>query len=333
LTPRRGRAIVARMSEVLPSLADLERAAARLGDRVHRTPLLSSRTLGDATGACVWLKCENLQRSGSFKIRGALNACTASIEAGEAGEAGFLTYSSGNHGQAVALAARLLGRRAVVVVPEDIPPVKRAAIEGYGAEIVVCGRTSSERGERAREIERSTGARMIEPFDHPHTIAGQGTTGLEILEQVDGPITVLVPVGGGGLLAGIAIACATRGEHRANVIGVEPETADAMHRSLAAGRVVALEQPPATIADGLKPVAPGALTFAAARAHVDRVIRVPDDAIRRAQRSLLERAKLLVEPSGAATTAALLENPAQFAGRTVVVVLSGGNTEPASIYA
>lgn len=310
----------------LPSAADLARAAERLRGHVHRTPLLSSRTLGDRVGARVLLKCENLQRAGSFKIRGALNTCLQLHEAGEIGSAGVITYSSGNHAQAVALAASILGCAATVVVPETIPAVKRAATEGYGARVITCGHTSLERRERAETIASDTGARVIPPFDHPWIIEGQSTVGREIIEDAPETRTILVPIGGGGLIAGVALAAATSGAD-VRVLGVEPHGADAMRQSLAAGRKVTLPGPPDTIADGLCPVAPGDLTLEAARRHVEEVLLVDDRAIRDAQRWLLERAKLLVEPSGAATTAALLAAPERFRGQEVAVVLSGGNCQ------
>jgi threonine dehydratase len=323
----------------LPELADIEAARERLHGLIHRTPLLTSRSLGEGSGSRVFLKCENLQRAGSFKIRGALNACLLAREAGTIGPAGVLTYSSGNHGQAVALAARLLGFEATVLVPEDISSVKEAAIGGYGGRVVRCGLTSNERYEGALRLSRETGAHIIHPYDHPHIIAGQGTAGLELVEDFEAraelpagadPDVVLVPVGGGGLIAGIAIAVASL-RPALRVIGVEPETADALARSLAAGERVALPRPPRTIADGLRALTPGRLTYLAARRHVPEVLRVADETIRRAQRLLLERAKLLVEPSGAVPAAALLEHAERFRGLAVALLLSGGNAEAGSL--
>lgn len=310
----------------LPDERTLKDSAARLLEHIHRTPLLSSRTLGEHCGGRVFLKAENLQRAGSFKIRGALNSCLNARDAARIGDAGVLTYSSGNHGQAVALAARLIGCPATVVVPEDIPGVKEAAILGYGARIVRCGLTSEDRHRKALEIEGETGACVIAPFDHVDTIAGQATVGREIVEQLPEVDTIIVPVGGGGLLAGIALAARSQ-PAKPRVIGVEPETANAMYLSLEAGRKVTLTAPPQTVADGLRPLAPGDLTLLATQRHVERVVLVNDDEILRAQRLLLERAKLFVEPSGAASVAALLRYSREFRGKTVVVVLSGGNAE------
>jgi threonine dehydratase len=312
-------------SPSLPSLSDIDAARDRIGAHVHWTPLLSSRTIGSLTETNVWLKCENLQRTGSFKIRGALNACLRAREEGRLPEAGVLTYSSGNHGQALALAASLVGCAARVVVPEDIPDVKRAAIGGYGASVEPCGLTSIDRYERAVAIAEETGALIIPPFDHADIIAGQGTTGLEILEDLPEVDTILVPTGGGGLLSGVAIGTTARNPST-RIFAVEPAEANGMQRSMDAGQIVQLTHVPRTIADGLRPSAPGELTLEAARRHVERVLLVDDDAILRAQRMILERAKLLVEPSGAAAVAALLEHRSEFRGQRIVAVLTGGNT-------
>ncbi len=309
----------------LPTLADIDRAHERIAVETHWTPLLSSRTIGAITETSTWLKCENLQRSGSFKLRGALNACLAAKEAGKIGEAGVLTYSSGNHGQALALAATLVGCRATVIVPEDIPDVKRIAIEGYGAEIIPHGLTSIDRYERALVVASESGAHIVPPFDHHDIISGQGTTGLEIVEDLPDADAIVVPVGGGGILSGVAIA-ATERKPSIRVFGVEPSDANAMDLSMRARQIVKLSHTPRTIADGLRPSAPGELTLEAARRHVEKIFLVDDDGIRRAQSLLLERAKLLVEPSGAAGVAALLEHHAELAGLRVVVVLTGGNT-------
>jgi threonine dehydratase len=314
----------------LPSLEDIKAAQRRIERHVHRTPLLSSRFFAERSGARVHLKAENLQRAGSFKIRGALNAILRAREEGRLGPEGVLTYSSGNHGQGVALAARIAGCPALVVVPEDILGLKRAAIEGYGARVVACGRTTEERRERGEEIARESGALVIPPFDHPDVIAGQGTVALEALADLPEAEVVLVPIGGGGLMAGIAVAARGLSE-RVAVFGVEPDTADSMHRSMAAGRQVTIA-PSQSIADGLRAVRPGALCLAAALAHLKAVWLVSDASIRSAQRDLLERAKLLVEPSGAATVAALAEHRRELSGRTVVAVLSGGNAEAADLF-
>lgn len=271
------------------------------------------------------MKAENLQRAGAFKIRGALNALIAAKARGELGAAGALAYSSGNHGQAVALAARTLGIRAAVVVPEDILPLKRAAIEGYGAEVILCGRTSEERRVRALEIARERGAYIVPPYDHPDVIAGQGTVGLEILEDMPDLDAIIVPVGGGGLISGICLAAKSL-LPEIQIIGVEPETGNDFQLSLAAGRRVSIP-PPATIADGLRAVIPGELTFPIVQRFAECLWTASDAAIREAQRVLLERAKLLVEPSGAAAAGGYLERGVCLASKKVAIVLSGGNAD------
>ncbi len=312
-----------------PSLETVLEARERLRGLVHRTPLLSSRYLGAVHGAEVFLKAENLQRAGAFKIRGALNALISMKERGELGPGGALAYSSGNHGQAVALAARLLGVRAAVVVPEDILPVKRAAIEGYGAEVIPCGHTSEERRMRACELARERGARIVPPYDHPDVISGQGTVGLEVLEDAPDIDAIIVPVGGGGLISGIALTLKAR-RPEIEVIGVEPEAGNDFQLSLAAGRRVSIPAP-ATIADGLRAVIPGELTFPIVQRYADRIWTAGDAAIREAQRALLERAKLLVEPSGAAAAAGYLERGSALRSRKVAIVLSGGNADPEAL--
>ena len=309
----------------LPGFAEIESARNRIGAHAHWTPLLSSRSIGELANADVWLKCENLQKAGAFKFRGAMNACLRAVEEGRMPGAGVITFSSGNHGQAVALAARTLGIDATIVVPEDIPSVKKAAIEAYGARLEIAGLTSTDRHQRALEISGENGSLIIPPFDHPDVIAGQGTTGLEIIDELPEADAILVPTGGGGLLAGVAIALSHRNPST-RVIAVEPADANAMALSVAAREIVTLEKVPGTIADGLKPMAPGKLTLEAALEHVDRVLLVDDDSILRAQRLLLERAKLLVEPSGAAGVAALL-GCEELAGLRVVTILTGGNTD------
>jgi len=309
----------------LPELPEIEAARGRIGAHAHWTPLLSSRSIGELSNTDVWLKCENLQKAGAFKFRGAMNACLRAVEEEKMPGSGVITFSSGNHGQAVALAAKTLGINATIVVPEDIPSVKRAAIEAYGARLEIAGLTSTDRHRRALEISEKSGGLIIPPFDHPDVIAGQGTTGLEIIDELPEVDAILVPTGGGGLLAGVAIALSHRNPST-RVIAVEPVDANAMALSIEAGEIVSLDSVPKTIADGLKPMAPGKLTLEATLEHVDRVLLVDDESILRAQRLLLERAKLLVEPSGAAGVAALLGCD-ELAGLRVVTILTGGNTD------
>ena len=309
----------------LPGLSQIQAARRRIAAHIHTTPLFSCRSFGERHGAEVHLKAENLQRTGSFKIRGALNALLTARETGRIAGEGVITYSSGNHGQAVALAARILGVRAIVVVPRDIARVKQDAIAGYGAQVVPCGTTSEDRREEAERLAKESGATIIPPYDHPDIIAGQGTIALEVLEALPGADVIIVPVGGGGLISGVAIGTKSL-RPEALVFGAEPATSNDMALSLAAGKRVRID-PSRTIADGLRAITPGVLTFEAAQRHLSGVLCVEEAQIRDAQRSILERAKLLVEPSGAVGVAAYLAHGERFAGKKVVAVLSGGNAD------
>jgi threonine dehydratase len=301
----------------------IEQAAEALRTVVVRTPLLPAPWLEQQLGVPVRLKCENLQHAGAFKIRGAYNAM-AKLSATER-DRGVITYSSGNHGQAVALAARTFGVPAVVVMPTTAPLIKVDGAKAFGAEVVLEGTTSTERHRKAMEIAADRGLTVIPPFDHPDIIAGQGTVGREILEDWPEVTAVLVPVGGGGLLSGIG-AFMKQACPDCRVIGVEPENADAMYQSRRAGHAVTIEAR-ATIADGLMPVRPGDLTFEHAQAYVDEIVRVSDEAIADATRRVLTSSKLIVEFSGAATVAALTSGAYKPSG-PVVAVLSGGNLDP-----
>jgi threo-3-hydroxy-L-aspartate ammonia-lyase len=305
--------------------AAIEEAAKRLEGVAVRTPLLPAPWLARQIGATeVRLKCENLQHAGAFKIRGAYNMIARLSEAERAN--GVITYSSGNHGQAVALAARVFKVPAVVVMPTTAPRIKVEGARKLGAEVVMEGTTSTHRYHKAVEIAEQRGLAMIPPFDHADIIAGQGTVGREILDDWADVDAVLVPIGGGGLMSGIA-AYIKQTRPGVQVIGVEPENADAMYRSLEAGELVTIESKP-TIADGLMPVRPGELTFQHAREFLDQIVRVSDDSIRDAAQALLVNSKLVVEFSGAATVAALLSSAFKSSGH-IVAVLSGGNLEPA----
>ncbi len=306
-------------------IADVLQARERIAAGAHVTPLLSSRLLGEAAGGRVFLKAESLQRTGSFKFRGALNA-VRSLDAARL-RRGVTTYSSGNHAQALALAAKLGGCRAVVFMPEDAPRIKVEATRGYGAEVRFAGTTSADRKAAAEAGASSEGLVIVPPFDHPSVVAGQGTAGLEIAEQAPDVDLVLVPAGGGGLIAGVALAL-QEARPRALIYAVEPRSADCLRRALAAGDPVTIE-PPQTIADGLKPLRVGDLPFAILRERVAASLLVDDAEIVRAVRFLALRARLVVEPSGAVGVAALLSGKLPLEGRTAVVVLSGGNIEPA----
>ncbi|MBB5158100.1 threonine dehydratase [Saccharopolyspora phatthalungensis] len=307
------------MSEIV-TVDDVRDAAKRLDGIAHRTPVVTSSTLNELVGAEVFIKCENFQRMGAFKFRGAYNAISRLSP--EQLRRGVAAYSSGNHAQAVALACRLLGATAVILMPADAPAAKLAATRGYGAEVVTYDRYTENREELGRQLATERGLTLIPPFEHPHVMAGQGTTALELLEET-GPLDALVvPVGGGGLIAGCSTAAkAVSPEIR--VVGVEPEAADDTRRSLDAGERVKIPVP-RTIADGLAADIPGELTFSVNRRLVDDIVLVSDDEIRSAMRLAFERLKIVVEPSGAVGIAALLSGRLAPPPR-VGVVISGGN--------
>jgi threo-3-hydroxy-L-aspartate ammonia-lyase len=319
-------------AETVPSTLTFERvqaAAARLSGVAHRTPLLTSTTLDARCGARVCLKAEPFQRGGSFKFRGAYNRLSL-LEAGQRAR-GVVAYSSGNHGGAVALAASLLGIHAVVVVPATGSPAKLAAIEGYGAEIRRYDPATERREEVAAALARERSLTMIRPFDDYDIMAGQGTLGVELAEQAGDLGLVLVPIGGGGLAAGVCTAVKALLPGVA-VVGVEPTGADDTRRSLRAGRRVTLDKVD-TIADGLRASQPGELTFEVNRRLLDDVVAVDDAAIVEAMRFCFTRLKVVVEPSGAVPVAALLTGAVRADGRATAVVLSGGNVDPADFAA
>lgn len=299
-----------------------------MAPHIHRTPLLSFATLGGPTGTEVWLKCENLQKTGSFKVRGALNAIVALSESERA--RGVITISAGNHAQAVAWAAHRIGAKSVVVMPERASRTKVDAARSYGAEVVLHG-DASEAFAEARRRAAADGLVFLHPFDASEVIAGHGSTGLEIAEDIESRATVVVPIGGGGQIAGIAGALAATdrlaGASRIGLVGVEPEGAPAMHRSLDEGRAAHLESV-STIADGLAPPMAGELNYGYVERFVDDVVLVSDDEILGAMRLLMTRAKLVVEPSGAAAVAALMYGRVPVApGGIVVAVVTGGNVD------
>jgi len=309
------------------SVEDVRAAAERLAGKVVRTPVLRSPALDALTGAEVWLKAECLQRIGAFKARGALHAVGRMRP--ETRARGVITYSSGNHAQAVALAAREYGARATIAMPVDAPVVKVAGVRALGAEIVFAGTTSEERRAAALAVQAATGGAIVDPFDDPDIIAGQGTATLELVEEVAARgaklDAIVAPVGGGGLIAG---ACLVAAAADVAVFSAEPASCNAMAQSLRAGERVAVPPGP-TLADGLRPVRVGAQNFEVARRVVRGSFEVDDAALGRALVALLLHAKLLVEPSGAAGLAALLGGALR--GRRVGVLLSGGNVEPALV--
>lgn len=306
----------------LITLEDLTVAAARIAPVAVRTPLLPFDAASERLGADIWLKPEMLQRGGAFKFRGAYNF-VAQLSASERAR-GVIAPSSGNHAQAVALAARLFGIPAVVVMPTTVTPAKRGGAERLGARIELAGTTTQDRMERAMELMQAEGFVMVPPYDHPWIIAGQGTAGLEIVDDMTDVDMVLVPVGGGGLSAGVATAIKLRAPN-ARVIGVEPAGAPKLSKAREAGRPVRIP-PSAGLADGLLAVEVGSITFAHHERYVDEVVQVEDAPLRCAMRLLLDRMKLVTEPSGAITVAALMEGIVKPRGRTVAV-LSGGNIE------
>ena len=300
--------------------ADVEAAARRIEGAAHRTPAVTSRTLDAATGARVHLKAENLQRIGAFKFRGAYNALT-----GRSGSGDVAAVSSGNHAQAVALAAQLTGVKATIIMPEDTPAPKLAATRGYGAEIITYDRYSKDRNALLRELCAERGLDPIHPYDEPLVMAGQGTAALELVEQSGGLDVLVVPLGGGGLMAGCATVGASEG---IRMVGVEPEAGDDWKRSLAAGERLQAGVP-RTIADGLQADIPGELTFPVVSQLVDEVVTVTDDELVAAMRFAFERLKLVLEPSGAAGLAALLGGHVPgVEGARVGVILTGGNVAP-----
>jgi len=294
---------------------------------VHRTPIARCRTLSERAGCDLALKCENLQKGGAFKIRGAYRKIAALAETDR--RRGVITYSSGNHAQAVALAARLFGTRATVVMPEDAAGVKLAAVQGYGAEVIQHGRTPQERMAFAHRFAEERGLAMVPPYEDPLILLGQGTVLMEILAQEPQAQVVLAPVGGGGLLGGIC-AAARALQPELEVYGVEPAVADDWARSLEAGRIVGIPASP-TIADGLRSLEPGKVPFPVVQAVASGIIRVSEEEIREAMLLLLTRAKVVAEPSGAVSVAAALFHGEPFRGRRVVAVVSGGNVDPEAL--
>ncbi len=306
----------------LPTFTDVRAARERLRGRAHETPVMTSTTLNDLAGADVRLKCENLQRIGAFKFRGAYNAIARIPDADR--RRGVVTFSSGNHAQAVALVGRLLDTPTTIVMPADAPQIKRQATEGYGAEVLSYDPRSASREALAREVQARSGSILIPPYDHPDVIAGQGTATMELHDQAGDLDMLLVPCGGGGLLSGSALAARST-MPGCRVIGVEPELADDAARSFRSGVLQTVHHPP-TMADGTRTPSLGRLTFPLIRANVDDFVTVSEAAIGEAVRFLFYRLKLVVEPSGALGVAALLSGALVPRGR-VGIILSGGNID------
>ena len=314
------------MTSPLPpavSYADVVAAAGVLRGTAHRTPVLTSRTIDERTGARLFFKCENLQRGGAFKFRGAYNALTRLDD--EQKRRGVAAYSSGNHAQAVALAGKLLGVPATIVMPSDAPQVKVDGTRGYGAEVILYDRERDDREAIAAALARERGLTLIPPFNHPHIVAGQGTAAHELIEET-GPLdALLVPCGGGGLLSGCAIAAQALSPG-IRVVGVEPQAGDDVTRSYRTGTIQSVRNPD-TIADGARTSAPGDVTFPLILRHVADMVTVSDSELLRTMWYLWERMKIIVEPTGALGAAAALEGKCDVRGKRVGVVLSGGNAD------
>ena len=306
-----------------PDVESVRAAAGRLRGVAHRTPVLRSRTLNDSAGGEVFLKCENFQRMGAFKFRGAYNRIVQLDANQRAG--GVVAFSSGNHAQGVALASKLLGVAATIVMPSDAPASKVAATREYGAEIVFYDRHRSHRAEIAEDIRKERGATLVPPFDDPDIIAGAGTAALELLEDFPEIDVIVTPVGGGGLLSGTALA-AHGSDKQIALYGVEPEAGNDFAQSLERGERVQIEVPK-TIADGLQTQGPGEITFEIVRRYVKEIVTVSDDDLRDAMRFAFERMKIAIEPSGAAGLAAVLTGKISANGKHVGVIVSGGNVD------
>ena len=305
------------------SAADVDRAAARLDSVAHRSPVVTSRLVDEQLGASVFLKCENLQRMGAFKFRGAYNALARLTPEHRA--AGVVAFSSGNHAQAVALAGQLLGIGATIVMPHDAPAAKVAATRGYGAEVIRYDRHAQDRANIAGQVAEERGAVLIPPYDHPDIIAGQGTAARELLAEVSDLDAVFVPLGGGGLLAGTALAVKAAAPN-CRVFGVEPAAGDDGRQSVRSGSIVSIDVPD-TIADGAQTSSIGEQNFEIIRRDVTDVLAVPDAALVAEMRLLATYTKLVVEPTGVLGLAGLRSVANQFVGQRVGVVLSGGNLD------
>jgi threo-3-hydroxy-L-aspartate ammonia-lyase len=312
------------------TIDDVREAARRLKGHIHRTPVITSRSFDEGSGQRVFFKCENLQRAGAFKIRGALNKLLTLTD--EERKRGVVGFSSGNHAQGVALAAKLTGASAIILMPTDAPELKLAATRAYGAEVVFYDRQTEDREARAKDLVAKTGRILVPPYDDPAIMAGQGTAALELLEEAPDLDALLTPMGGGGLMAGCStVAKALRPAMK--IYGVEADTANDTYLSFRKGERVTIAPPP-TIADGIRNLSPGALTFPINKQTLTDVLLVSDKEIEEAVRFLLLRGKILVEPTGAVPAAALLAGKLPMPkGSRVGVVLSGGNIDPALLAA
>ncbi|WP_343640351.1 threo-3-hydroxy-L-aspartate ammonia-lyase [Roseateles sp.] len=313
--------------ETLPTYADVEAAARRIDGHAHRTPVLTSRTVDEQLGAQVFFKCENFQRMGAFKFRGAFNALSRFTP--EQRRRGVVAFSSGNHAQAVALSARLLGMPATIVMPKDAPAAKIAATRGYGGEVVLYDRYTEDRQQIGRDLAERHGFTLIPPYDHPDVLCGQGTAAKELIEEVGQLDAVFTPLGGGGLLSGTALAVRALSP-AAKIYGVEPEAGNDGQQSFRSGRLVHIDTP-RSIADGVQTQQLGDLTFALIRRLVDDVVTVPDAALVDAMGFFATRMKMMVEPTGCLGFAAARAMKDQLKGQRVGIVISGGNVDIARL--
>lgn len=307
----------------IPTYADVEAAAERLKGHAHRTPVLTSRRVDDELGLRVFVKCENFQRVGAFKFRGAFNALSRFDD--DQRRAGVVTFSSGNHAQAIALSARILGIPAVIVMPHDAPALKVAATKGYGAEVVMYDRYAEDREEIGRTLAAERGLTLVPPYDHPDVVAGQGTATKELIEEVGELDALFVPLGGGGLLSGAALAARALSPS-CRIHGVEPETGDKVRRSVRNGEIVHIDTP-ATIADGAQTQHVGAIPFEIIKRDVDDFVAASDAELVEAMRVFASTFKIVVEPTGCLGLAAARRLAPQLAGQRVGVVVSGGNVD------
>jgi threonine ammonia-lyase medium form len=314
------------MSNDTVTFTDVQAAAARLHGQAHRTPIITSETFDQIAGCRVYFKCENLQRAGAFKFRGAYNAL--SLLTAEQRQRGVAAFSSGNHAQGLALAAKMLGVPATIVMPSDAPAIKMEATRGYGAEVVLYDRLTGDREAIARQLASEHGLAVIPPFDHPHIIAGQGTAAMELFEDMPDLDFLITPVGGGGLISGCATAAKVM-QPNVRVIGVETEPANDAWQSLRAGKRVTIPVPD-TIADGIRTTSLGIITFKIMQRLVEDIVLVTDADVIETMRFMLIRMKLLAEPTGAVPAAALMMHKVQgVEGKQVGVIVSGGNADPA----
>ncbi len=311
------------MQQLPISYEDIVHAHERIAGAAHRTPVLTSTTADQLTGAKIFFKCENFQRAGAFKFRGAYNALSQFTK--EQRKRGVIAFSSGNHAQAIALVARLLGIKAVIVMPSDAPQIKVAATRGYGGEVIMFDRYTEDRDEISRRLAEERGLTLISPYDHPHVMAGQGTAAKELFDEVGALDVLFVPLGGGGLLSGSATAAKAM-HPNCTVIGVEPEAGNDGQRSFRSGQIVRIATP-VTIADGTQTQQLGALTFPVIQQRVDDILTVSDQELVETMKFFAGRMKMMVEPTGCLSTAAAFGKQCDLKGKKVGVIVSGGNID------